>query len=112
MPGSTAPTGTPYQIHELAEQAARLVAPLLPSRSSVRSTSEESENPISPPNTTAYSVVRLQPDDVAVEALCDQQGGFEDAPTLPSPITTSGFSWLAFLLPVLLRMPRFARVRS
>jgi hypothetical protein len=43
--------------HELAKDAARLLATLLPLALKGAVDFEEIENPISPPNTTAYSVV-------------------------------------------------------
>src|ERR1700719_1286935 len=63
-----------------------------PSRSSVRSTSDEIENPISPPNTTAYSVVRLCKPTIW---LLNRRATFNDASStgraLASPITASRF---------------------
>src|SRR5713101_4690684 len=66
-----------------------------PSRSSVRSTSEEIENPISPPKTTAYSVVRLcSPTMWLLNRRAAISVASRTGPALPSPITASRFFML------------------
>ena len=63
-----------------------------PSRSSVRSTSEEIENPISPPNTTAYSVVRLcSPTIWLLKRRATINAASSTGPALPSPMTARRF---------------------
>src|SRR5208282_159722 len=63
-----------------------------PSRSRVRSTSEEIENPISPPNTTAYSVVRLCSPTMWLLKRCAVISAVSRiGAALPSPTTVSRF---------------------
>src|SRR5215469_13244369 len=58
-PGGVGPIGTPLEFMNSRNSRRAWSRLSCPSRSRVRSTSDEIENPISPPNTTAYSVVRL-----------------------------------------------------
>src|SRR5438874_1875268 len=63
-----------------------------PSRSSVRSTSDEIENPISPPNTTAYSVVRLcKPTMWLSKRRAAISAAARTGVALPSPTTANRF---------------------
>ena len=73
-----------------------------PSRSRVRSTSDEIENPISPPNTTAYSVVKvLRPTIRPLKRLATRSAVSSRGRAAPSP-TTARIDFMASLLGELL----------
>src|SRR5215472_5912008 len=90
--GDGGPIGTPCAVMKSRNRRRAWSRRSWPSRSSVRSTSDEIEKPISPPNTTAYSVVRLcSPTMWLLNSRADLSAASRTGPALPSPITASRF---------------------
>src|SRR5215469_17190244 len=91
-PAGTGSSATPFVFMKSRNSRRAWSRRSWPSRSRVRSTSDEIENPISPPNTTAYSVVRLCRPTTWLSKRCAAINEVSSTgPALPSPITASRF---------------------
>src|SRR5215472_13802100 len=99
------PIGTPLDVMNSRNNRRAWSRLSCPSRSRVRSTSEEIENPISPPNTTAYSVVRLcSPTMLLLKHRAVISAVSRTGAALPSPTTVNKFFiGRSLLLPIPLR---------